>query len=77
MRLITLLFSCVLAIPTLAQDLTIGAAVSLKEALAEIAQTYQADTGRKVSFIFGSSGQILAQIQPGAPVDAFISASDQ
>lgn len=58
-----------------AQTIRVGAAISLQGALTEIAAKYEADTGRKVDFVFGSSGQVMAQIVNGAPIDAFISAA--
>ena len=49
--------------PARAESIRVGAAVSLKEALTDIAAVYQADTGDSVEFVFGSTGQIAAQIQ--------------
>jgi molybdate transport system substrate-binding protein len=59
-----------------AQDVTVSAAVSLKEALGEIAVAYEREKGHKVQLNFGASGQLLAQIREGAPVDLFIPAAD-
>jgi molybdate transport system substrate-binding protein len=59
-----------------AQGLTVSAAVSLKEALSQIARSYERESATKIRLNFGASGQILAQIREGAPVDVFISASD-
>ncbi len=57
-------------------DLTISAAVSLKEALVEIESTYkQTSTNIDFSNNFASSGTLAAQIDQGAPVDVFISAA--
>ncbi|HEX8324495.1 MAG TPA: molybdate ABC transporter substrate-binding protein [Tepidisphaeraceae bacterium] len=58
-----------------AESIRVGAAISLREAFAGIAKTYQADTGDTVEFVFGSSGQIAQQIKSGAPMDAFVSAA--
>jgi molybdate transport system substrate-binding protein len=64
-----------LSVPAARADaLRVGAAVSLKEALGEIAKLYTADSGDTVEFVFGSSGQIAQQIKSGAPMDAFVSA---
>jgi molybdate transport system substrate-binding protein len=56
-------------------NLTVSAAISLKDALAEI-QTLYAKTNKDVNFTFnfGSSGSLQQQIEQGAPVDVFISA---
>lgn len=55
----------------------VSAAISLKEAVTEIARAYQADGGDEVLLTFGSSGQLATQIKSGAEVDAFISAADK
>src|SRR5690349_15412595 len=60
-----------------AETITVGAAISLKEAMGEIAAAYKADTGESVEFTFGSSGQLVAQIRNGAPIDAFIAAAQK
>jgi molybdate transport system substrate-binding protein len=60
-----------------ADTITVGVAISFKEAVGEIAAAYKADTGESVEFTFGSSGQLMAQIRNGAPIDAFISAADK
>src|SRR5436190_1658351 len=58
-----------------AETIRVAAAISLKEALTEIATSYQASTGVKVELVFGSSGQLATQINSGADVDVFISAA--
>src|SRR5439155_6452529 len=54
----------------------ISAAVSLKEALSDVAALYERQTGERIDLNFGASGQLLAQIREGAPVDVLINASD-
>ncbi|HEX8524221.1 MAG TPA: molybdate ABC transporter substrate-binding protein [Tepidisphaeraceae bacterium] len=54
----------------------VAAAISLKECLTQAAATHRQQTGGDVELTFGSSGQLLAQIKSGAPVDLFISAAD-
>ena len=56
--------------------ITVSAAVSLREVLTEIASDYEASTGQRVTFNFGSTGRLAQQIEQGAPVDLFISASE-
>lgn len=59
-------------------ELTISAASSLKNVLAEIEKDYQEkQPDIKLKFNFGSSGALKQQISQGAPVDLFISASDE
>jgi molybdate transport system substrate-binding protein len=60
-----------------AGQVTVSAAISLKESLTEIAGLYQGDTGTSADLNFGASGTLAAQIQHGAPVDLFISASNK
>lgn len=64
-----------LALPASAETVRVGAAISLKDALGDVAKAYEADTGDKLEFSFGSSGQVMAQVKNGADVDLFISAA--
>jgi len=64
--------------PALSGEITIAAAASLKESLAEIQQLYnKAQPGVTLTFTFGSSGSLQQQIEQGAPVDIFISAGQK
>lgn len=57
-------------------ELNISAAVSMKDALAEIQKNYQAKNPNiKLVFNFGASGSLQKQIEQGAPADIFISAA--
>jgi molybdate transport system substrate-binding protein len=58
-------------------QVTVSAAISLKEVLTNIAKLYQTDTQNKVDLNFGASGSVAVQIQQGAPVDLFISAGNK
>lgn len=60
-----------------AENLTICAAISLKESLTQIGSGYEKQTGDQISFNFDASGKLAAQIKQGAPVDLFISADDE
>jgi molybdate transport system substrate-binding protein len=70
------LFVCLMQAPVWAagQDITVSAAMSLKNAFEEIGKLYYAKTGVKVIFNFGASGGLIRQIVAGAPVDVFASA---
>ena len=58
------------------KTLTISAAASLKEALAETETAYkQSHANVEFSNNLGSSGTLAAQIDQGAPVDVFLSAA--
>ena len=56
--------------------LTVSAAVSLSEALQEVAAAYRAAGGAPVSFNLAGSNVLARQIVNGAPVDVFISADE-
>jgi molybdate transport system substrate-binding protein len=58
--------------------LTVSAAASLREAILEIDSVYGAEhPDVAVRANFGASGALRQQIEQGAPVDVFISASDK
>ncbi len=58
------------------EEITVSAAVSLKDALDEICNLYQRQKLDAVlRFNLGGSGTLMRQIEQGAPVDVFISAS--
>jgi molybdate transport system substrate-binding protein len=59
-----------------ATPLTVSAAVSLTEALQEVAAAYRATGGAAVSFNFAGSNVLARQIVNGAPVDVFVSADE-
>jgi molybdate transport system substrate-binding protein len=60
------------------KELTISAAASLRDALEEAGQKYMDENPDiKIIFNFGGSGSLQQQIAQGAPVDLFISASNE
>src|SRR5688500_8470423 len=71
--LLTLVFGATLR----AEKITVFAAVSLKDAMGEIATACAKASGDDVEFSFGASGQLAAQIKEGAPADVFIAAADR
>jgi molybdate transport system substrate-binding protein len=63
--------------PDARRDLTVSAAISLKDVLNEAAQLYRAERpDTEIHFNLGASGTLQQQIEQGAPVDVFISASE-
>jgi molybdate transport system substrate-binding protein len=60
-----------------AEAARVACAISLKEAVTEVAAAFKAEGRGEVQFTFGSSGQLQAQIEYGAPLDAFISAAHE
>lgn len=58
-----------------ALDVTVSAAASLREAFSEIGRAFEKDnTPHRVLFNFGASGQLVQQINRGAPVDVLATA---
>jgi molybdate transport system substrate-binding protein len=55
--------------------LTVSAAADLKYAFEEIGKLFEQETGNKITFNFGSTGQLAQQIERGAPVDLFAAAN--
>jgi len=56
-------------------QLTVAAASDLQFAFTEIGELYEQETGNKVIFTFGSTGQLAQQIDNGAPFDLFAAAN--
>jgi len=56
------------------REITVSAAVSLRDAFRELSKQYEERSGSKVNFNFGASGALQKQIESGAPVDVFASA---
>ncbi|MGB7159591.1 MAG: molybdate ABC transporter substrate-binding protein [Tepidisphaeraceae bacterium] len=65
------------AAPLGAEKVTVFAAVSLKDALSDVARQYESSGGDQIEFSFGASGQLATQIVEGAPADVFISAAQK
>lgn len=56
--------------------LMISAAASLNEVLLEIKALFEEEYSIEITYNFGGSGKLAQQIEQGAPVDIFISASE-
>ena len=59
-----------------ASEITVAAAASLSDALAEAGRVFQSQTGDTVRFSFAASSTLAKQIESGAPVSLFISADE-
>ena len=77
------LIACLLAInipggtPAASQaSPTVAAASDLQFALDAIAKAFTAETGERVTLVFGSSGNLARQAMNGAPFDLFLSADE-
>ena len=55
--------------------LTVSAAADLTPAFEELGERFRNETGIKVTFNFGSTGQLTQQIEQGAPVDLLAAAN--
>jgi molybdate transport system substrate-binding protein len=71
-----------LAVPLVAfaaapKEMTVSAAISLKNAFEDIGKLYESKQGIKCIFNFGGSGDLAKQIIGGAPVDVFASAAQK
>jgi len=58
-------------------EITVSAAISLKNAFEEISRLYEARTHSKVLLNCGASGDLMRQIAGGAPVDVFAPAAQK
>ncbi|WP_066701707.1 molybdate ABC transporter substrate-binding protein [Celeribacter ethanolicus] len=58
-----------------AEDITVFAAASMTNALAEIEENFEAETGHSLAISLAGSSALARQIQQGAPADIFISAN--
>lgn len=57
-------------------ELVVSAAASLTDALEEIKKAYERENSEiKITYNLGSSGKLAQQIEQGAPVDVYLSAS--
>lgn len=62
------------AAPSLADELQLLGAGSLREALTKIAAAFAEKTGNRVKVEFGHSGKMREKVESGAPADVFASA---
>jgi molybdate transport system substrate-binding protein len=63
--------------PALADNLTVFAAASLKNALDDIGAKWKESGGSSIAASYASSSTLAKQIEQGAPADVFISADQQ
>ena len=71
------LLCLLLALPAGAAELHVFAAVSLTDALEEIAPQFEKMTRNKLVLNLGASSTLARQIQEGAPADLFLSADEE
>lgn len=61
--------------PTTSPPLTVSAAADLVYAFTDLGRAFEQETGIRVVFNFGSTGQLAEQIEQGAPADLFAAAN--
>lgn len=72
--LLAILGGLLLAGNSSAEEITIAVASNFTQAIRQIADRFQDETGDRVRLSFGSTGKHYAQIVNGAPFDAFFAA---
>lgn len=72
-RFLTLLL-CLWGAGALAEEVTLAVASNFLTTAQKISEAFTAETGHQVVISHGSTGQIFAQINNGAPFDVFLSA---
>jgi molybdate transport system substrate-binding protein len=67
--------NCTSRQPTNGREIIVAAASDLTPAFKELGLLFEQQTGVKVTFMFGSTGNLAKQIENGAPVDLFAAAN--
>jgi molybdate transport system substrate-binding protein len=75
-RLTCALVIVLVSLTTVAAEVTVFAAISLRESLREIADQYEKAVGDKIIFSLGASSLLARQIEAGASPDLFVSADE-
>ncbi|MDM8168734.1 molybdate ABC transporter substrate-binding protein [Roseovarius sp.] len=74
-RYVAIALAALLAGPVAADEITVFAAASLKNAMDEVADGFEAAAGHEVTVSYAGSSALARQIELGAPADVFISAN--
>ncbi|MEQ1889368.1 MAG: molybdate ABC transporter substrate-binding protein [Alphaproteobacteria bacterium] len=76
LKFTAVLFGLVTLMPARVQaaEVNVAVAANFTATAQEIAEKFQAETGKTVSLSFGSTGQLYTQITQGAPFDILLSA---
>ena len=59
------------------QPVTLGAAISLKESIGELAPRLEKDSQTEIHFSYGASGELAGEWNHGAPFDVLAAAGDE
>ncbi|MGR3321998.1 MAG: molybdate ABC transporter substrate-binding protein [Pseudooceanicola sp.] len=74
-RIVILILAILAARPLAAEEVTVYAAASLREAMEAVVETFEAETGHDVTISLAGSSALARQIEQGAPADVFVSAN--
>lgn len=75
-RLVAVALATALVQPVTAEEVTVFAAASLKNALDAVAADWQAASGNTVTISYAGSNALAKQIMEGAPADIYVSAAE-
>jgi molybdate transport system substrate-binding protein len=75
LRPLALVLVATLPTPTMADEVVVFAAASLKSALDQVAADFETATGHSVTVSYAGSNLLARQIVAGAPADVFLSAA--
>ena len=67
---------CLAAGVVRAGEATVAVAANFTAAAKRLGEAFEAETGHRIVFSFGSTGQLFTQIAHGAPFDAFLAADE-
>jgi molybdate transport system substrate-binding protein len=74
MRLILTVALCLCAAAALAETALVAVATNFRPAAETLAEAFVTETGHSIRLTAGATGKLAAQIENGAPFDAFLSA---
>lgn len=75
-RLLGAVLAGLLTTAAQAETVSVAVAANFARVAEELAPLFTAETGHEVSYSFGATGQLYAQITQGAPFEVFLSADD-
>lgn len=68
--------SLLLSVAVRAETVSVAVAANFTQAAEALAPLFKAETGHDVTYSFGATGQLYAQIMQGAPFEVFLAADD-
>lgn len=68
--------SLLLSVAVRAETVSVAVAANFTQAAEALALLFKAETGHDVTYSFGATGQLYAQIMQGAPFEVFLAADD-